>query len=80
MQQKRRAVFSNRFNPEKLLNSKWTAVNPVFKERHFLVTKLITDESEQVHAVILEAVINHHEYRLPVEKLKETSNWMQGWK
>ncbi len=27
----------NKINPQKLLNSKWTAVKPVKKEKHFLV-------------------------------------------
>jgi tryptophan-rich hypothetical protein len=33
-------------NPAKLLLSKWTAVKPVNKEKHFLVTKLIEPENE----------------------------------
>ena len=30
----------NALNPKKLLNSKWTSVNPVNKEKHFLVTEV----------------------------------------
>ena len=29
----------NRINPTKLLRSKWTAVSPVKKEKHFMVTE-----------------------------------------
>ncbi|NLZ79547.1 MAG: TIGR02450 family Trp-rich protein, partial [Gammaproteobacteria bacterium] len=28
----------HRINPKKLLHSKWTAVSPVNKEKHFMVT------------------------------------------
>ena len=31
-------------NPRKLLHSKWTAVNPQDKEKHFLVTQIIDPE------------------------------------
>ena len=29
----------NNINVKKLINSKWTAANPVNKEKHFLITK-----------------------------------------
>jgi hypothetical protein len=32
-------------NPQKLRLSKWTAVNPQEKEKHFLVTKVINPEA-----------------------------------
>ena len=38
----------NNINPGKLLNSKWTAVNPVNKEKHFLVTEIALDEEGEV--------------------------------
>ena len=34
----------NKINPKKLLNSKWTAVKPTNKEKHFLVTEIEFDE------------------------------------
>jgi hypothetical protein len=30
----------NKINPKKLLNSKWTAVEPKKGERHFMVTEV----------------------------------------
>jgi tryptophan-rich hypothetical protein len=43
-------------NPEKLLLSKWTAVQPRNKENHFIVTRLIRNEQEEtVVECILEA-------------------------
>ena len=34
----------NQINPKKLLNSKWTAVKPAHKEKHFLITEIEFDE------------------------------------
>jgi len=38
--------------------SKWTAIKPKQKERHFIVTKLVRDENEVIISCDLEAVIN----------------------
>jgi tryptophan-rich hypothetical protein len=66
-------------NPEKLLLSKWTAVQPANKEKHFLVTRLDRDEQEIVVACVLEAVINHREIELDWQLLKDASSWLPGW-
>ena len=50
----------NKINPAKLMLSKWTAVKPKQKERHFIVTKLIYNEDEIIISCELEAVINQH--------------------
>ena len=34
----------NRVNPRKLLQSKWTAVAPAKREKHFIVTEVEFDE------------------------------------
>lgn len=71
----------NKFNPTKLLNSKWTAIRPQNKERHFIVTKLGWNEDEtKIISCLLEAVINKNEYELTINQLKDASNWIQGWK
>lgn len=66
-------------NPQKLLLSKWTAATPANKEKHFLVTRLIKDEQEVVIACILEAVINHNEYEIAWNLLKNKTIWQMGW-
>jgi tryptophan-rich hypothetical protein len=71
---------NHQINPEKLLLSKWTAVRPCNKEKHFLVTRLIRDEHEVVVNCILEAVINHREYELDWHLLKDASSWLPGWR
>ncbi len=60
----------NQINPHKLLRSKWTAVTPRQKERHFMVTKLIRAENEEIIACELEAVINNNLYEMDWKELK----------
>ena len=40
----------NRINPKKLFRSKWTAVSPMKKEKHFMVTEVEFDEGEVVRS------------------------------
>ena len=70
----------NRINPNKLLLSKWTAVEPKQKERHFIVTKLIRAENKDIIACELEAVINKHVYETDWHALKDSSFWLMGWR
>ena len=67
-------------NPSKLLLSKWTAANPVRKEKHFLVTALIRDEEEKIIGCYLEAVHSKKLYELDWRELRDSSKWVQGWK
>lgn len=69
----------NRINPEKLLHSKWTAVVPKNKEKHFMVTQLIRDEQEQVITCVLQAVMTHREYPIDWKVLKNNADWCIGW-
>ena len=71
---------NHQINPEKLLLSKWTAVQPHNKEKHFLVTRTIKNEQEVVVACILEALISHHEYEFDWHLLKDASSWLSGWR
>jgi len=71
----------NKFNPKKLLNAKWTAQKVVQKERHFIITELIWNDTEtQVVGCILEAVINKNQYQISPESLKNSDDWLMGWK
>jgi tryptophan-rich hypothetical protein len=70
----------NRINPEKLLLSKWTALQPKAKEKHFIVTKLIRADDEEIIACELEAVINKKRYEIDWQLLKQSSTWVMGWK
>ncbi|MDO9141597.1 MAG: TIGR02450 family Trp-rich protein [Methylobacter sp.] len=70
----------NQINPNKLLHSKWTAVEPKRKERHFMVTQLIRADNGDIIACELEAVINHRIYQLNWQALKDSSCWLMGWR
>ena len=55
----------NPLNPKKLLLTKWTAVKPVAKQKHFLVSRVIQPEldTDPVEWVEIEAVFSkatHH--------------------
>ena len=68
----------NRINPKKILNSKWTAVVPMMKEKHFLVSELKLDEEGEVTYCQLEAVISHRVEQIDWNILKDSNNWLQG--
>jgi tryptophan-rich hypothetical protein len=70
----------NRINPNKLLLSKWTAVTPKNRERHFLVKKLLRDDDERIIGCELEAVINHNVYRIDWHELQDAGRWLTGWR
>ena len=70
----------NKFNPKKLLNSKWTAVKPVRKEKHFIVTDVKFDDAGVVIACTIEAVISRRSMSTQWLDLQDTKVWLQGWK
>ncbi len=70
---------NHQIDPDKLLLSKWTAVQTSNKEKHFLFTRPHWDERETVVDSMLEAVINHREYELDWHALKDASSWSPGW-
>lgn len=69
-------------NPKKLLLSKWTAVNPVAKQKHFIVSKIITPEmpDQQIEFVEIEAIHSKKTRRIAWRELTDTDVWIQGWK
>ncbi len=71
----------HRLNPEKLRLSKWTAVNPRDREKHFLVTRVINPESpaHRIEQVVLEAVLTHRRLTMDWTELADKQKWLQGW-
>jgi len=59
--------------------SKWTAVNPLDKQKHFLVTRVSEDDQNKIVACTLEAVLTHKEYECDWRELKERNRWLAGW-
>ncbi len=70
----------NKFNPAKLLSSKWTAVTPEGKEKHFMVTEVEYNEAGWVTSIELEALLTGRRIDLQWQDLKNADNWIQGWK
>ncbi|MBL0075234.1 MAG: TIGR02450 family Trp-rich protein [Rhodocyclaceae bacterium] len=75
------SVVKTNLNPKKLLLSKWTAVSPQNKEKHFLVTKLIAVEppTSLIETVELEAVHSRRSFLMPWRDLADQRHWLQGW-
>ena len=69
----------NPVNPKKLHQSKWTAVEPRNKEKHFLVTEVCVDAAGLPVTCILEAVHSHREIELDWRELKDSGHWLVGW-
>ena len=71
----------NLLNPKKLLLSKWTAVKPSHKRKHFLVSKVILPDlpDAAIEFIELEAVFDKSIQVIPWRDLKETEAWLQGW-
>lgn len=70
----------NRINPEKLLNSKWTAVEVSNREKHFIVTELLRDVDEVVVECVIEAVMTKSTRHIEWRELRDSSAWKMGWK
>ena len=70
----------NPVSPTKLLHSKWTAVRPLNKEKHFTVTEVEYNEAGAVVHCVLEAIHSNNEYAIDWRELKKADNWRQGWK
>lgn len=70
----------NKINPKALLNSKWSRVKIVNKEKHFIVTKVSFNEVQQVTVCVIEAVMTKNEYTINWRDLKSENVWTVGWK
>ena len=72
----------NNLSPKKLLLSKWTAVRPIAKQKHFLVSKVILPElpNEKIEFIEIEAVYSKKTTIIPWRDLTNSDRWLQGWK
>lgn len=72
----------NAVHPKKLLLSKWTAVVPQDREKHFLVSALVQPEPPEATLawVEIEAVHSGRARRIPWRELRDATRWQQGWR
>ena len=71
----------NPLTPKKLLLSKWTAVEPVAKQKHFLVRRVIQPElpTDPIEWVEIEAVFSKATQTIAWRDLQDEGVWRQGW-
>lgn len=71
-----------RLNPKKLLLSKWTAVTPLRKEKHFIVREVVQPEDATLppEQFVLEAVHSGNCQVIHWRELLNEEQWIQGWK
>ena len=71
----------NPLNPKKLLLTKWTAVIPIAKQKHFLVSRVIQLEqpTDPIESVEIEAVFSKATQVFAWRALQDDSVWRLGW-
>ena len=71
----------NPLNPKKLLLTNWTAVAPVAKQKHFLVSRVIQPDlpTDPIELVEIEAVFSKATQIMPWRELQDEDVWKQGW-
>ena len=69
----------NSVNSAKLLNSKWTAVNPSNQEKHFMVSKVELEKLGHVNHCQMMAVKTKRCFLIDWQDLKNDSQWLSGW-
>ena len=70
-----------RLSPQKLRLSKWTAVAPRNKEKHFMVVELVEPvrEGGAVDEIVLEAVYSRRRQTMAWRELADAGKWRRGW-
>ena len=71
----------NPLNPKKLLLTKWTAVNPVAKQKRFLVSRVVQPllPTDPIERVEIEAVFSKTTQVIAWRELQVDDIWRQGW-
>jgi tryptophan-rich hypothetical protein len=71
----------NPLNPKKLLLTKWTAVKPIAKQKHFMVSRVIQPDlpTDPIVSVEIEAVFSKATQLITWRELQDCSVWRQGW-
>ena len=72
---------TNALSPKKLLHTKWTAVAPKNKEKHFLVTQVIepVPPGSPVVSVAIESVHSKRARIIGWRELTDAAHWRRGW-
>ncbi len=68
-----------KINPKKLQNSKWTAINSIHKQKHWVIINVQYDEEQRVVECVIQAIINKKETNINWRDLNDATMWTQGW-
>jgi tryptophan-rich hypothetical protein len=61
--------------------SKWTAVSPVEREKHFLVVDWVRDDAgEPTDRIVIEAVLTQRLREIFWRELEDSQSWRVGWR
>ena len=68
-------------HPKKLLLTKWTAVTPLDRQKHFLVVKVVLpdDPAAAIEWIEMEAIMTKMRQQIAWRTLRDESLWRQGW-
>lgn len=75
------ALARNPVNRKKLPMSKWTAVSPVDREKHFLVVDWVRDDEDApTDRLVIEAVLTQRLREIHWRELEDPRSWLVGWR
>jgi tryptophan-rich hypothetical protein len=61
--------------------SKWTAVSPVDREKHFLVVDWVRDDEDApTDRLVIEAVLTQRLREIHWRELEDPRSWLVGWR
>ncbi len=74
----------NLIDPKKMFLSTWTAVEPLEKQKHFLVNKVMLPEApdgtiEWIEWIEIEAAYTQATAQLHWRELRDQAKWHRGW-
>lgn len=69
----------NPVNSKKLLQSKWTAVNPRNRDKHYIVIEVLGDEVGVPRHCVLQAVRSRRDMEIEWRDLRDAKSWKVGW-
>jgi tryptophan-rich hypothetical protein len=75
------ASVTTSLHPKKLLLGKWTATQPLARDKHFIVVEVVLPEPPEapVEWIEIEAVMSKRRHRIRWRDLRDPAQWRQGW-
>jgi tryptophan-rich hypothetical protein len=75
------ASVRNPVNRKKLATSKWTAVRPVHRGKHFIVLDWVRDDDgTPTDYLVIEAVLTNRVREIHWRELEDVRSWRVGWR